>query len=320
MNSPCAASTVLQEQVGNFRLSGLTCAPLTPFDEKGDVNFSVFDKYAQHLVDYGIRNVFVTGTTGEGNSLTVTERKKVAEAWLSVGRGRFSAILIQIGAGCLLDSKELATHAQEIGADAIACVSPTYYKPSTLDSYVSYMAAVANAASRLPFYLYDIDFVTGVCFSAVEFFDAAIPRIPTLRGVKHTSPSFVSMHTLLARHGSRVQVVLGSDETYLEGLAIGLSDNIIQSFMGHLLTRLKEAFDRKDLDAARLEQIRVIQVYDVARKHGLGVPAFPKLIMKLLGIDCGQPRLPVAPYTDSVFHAVSEDLTSIGFFDWATRR
>ena len=32
--------------------------------------------------------VVVAGTTGEGNSMTVEERKKHAEAWIAAGRGK----------------------------------------------------------------------------------------------------------------------------------------------------------------------------------------------------------------------------------------
>jgi len=39
------------------------------------------------------------------------------------------------------------------------------------DDYVNYMQAVAAAAPDLPFYLYDIDFVTGIqCKSCVCLF------------------------------------------------------------------------------------------------------------------------------------------------------
>jgi len=83
----------------------------------------------------------------------------------------------------------------------------------------------------------------------------ALPRIPTLRGVKHTSPSFTNMHTLLATFGSRIDVVQGSDETYLEGLAIGIEGNVTQSYNGLVLNRVKQAFDRGDLIAAREDQV-----------------------------------------------------------------
>jgi len=31
----------------------------------------------------------VTGTTGEGNSLTTQERKKVVEKWITAGKGKY---------------------------------------------------------------------------------------------------------------------------------------------------------------------------------------------------------------------------------------
>jgi N-acetylneuraminate lyase len=91
--------------------------------------------------------------------------------------------------------------------------------------------------------------------STVDFFEAALPVIPTLRGVKHTSPSLPNMHTLVARYGRRVQVLTGSDETYLAALAIGIEENVGQSFLGRIINRIKEAFDRGDMATARIEQV-----------------------------------------------------------------
>ena len=82
-----------------------------------------------------------------------------------------------------------------------------------------------------------------------------VPRIPNLRGVKHTTPSLSDMQLLVARYGRRVDVVLGSDETYLEGLAIGVDGNVVQSYDGLALGRVKDAFDRGDLTAARRDQV-----------------------------------------------------------------
>lgn len=228
--------------------------------------------------------------------------------------------MIQVGSGSLADSVELAKHAQEIGAHAIACVGPTYFKPASLDDYVSYMQAVAAAAPHLPFYLYDIDFITGIHFRSVDFFEKALPRIPNLRGVKHTSPSFVNMHLLFAKFGGRVDVVMGSSETYLEGLAIGLEGNIILSFDGLALGRIKDAFDRGDLTAARQDQVHVIELYNIKNKYFTSTPAFAKAILRLLDIDMGQPRLPLSPFTDDTLEALRNDLAKIGFFDWALHK
>ena len=89
----------------------------------------------------------------------------------------------------------------------------------------------------------------------MDFFEAALPVIPTLRGVKHTSPSLPNMHTLLARYGRRIQVLTGNDEIYLPALAMGIEENVSQSFLGRILSRIKEAFDKGDMATARTEQV-----------------------------------------------------------------
>jgi len=90
---------------------------------------------------------------------------------------------------------------------------------------------------------------------SVDFFDSALPVIPNLRGVKHTTPSFGNMHMLLTKYGGLIDVLQGADETYLEGLVIGVEGNVIQSYNALTLGRVKQAFDRRDLSAARHHQV-----------------------------------------------------------------
>ena len=49
----------------------------------------------------------------------------------------------------------------------------------------------------------------------------------------------------------------------------------------------------------------------------MSVASFAKAVMKLLGLDMGQPRLPVTPITDEVLELLRNDLEEIGFFEWA---
>jgi len=107
-------------------------------------------------------------------------------------------------------------------------------------------------------------YLLNVAVRSVDFFETALPRIPNLRGIKHTTPSFPNMHMLLAKFGSRIDVVQGCDETYLEGLAIGIEGNIIQSYNGLVLQRVKQAFDCGDLTTARHEQVPT-SVWGVAK-------------------------------------------------------
>ena len=84
--------------------------------------------------------MYILGTTGEGMSLSVEERMKVAEAWKSFGK--METIMNHIGANSIADVKALAAHSEKIGLDAIALLAPFYYKCTDLDSLMDYLKEV----------------------------------------------------------------------------------------------------------------------------------------------------------------------------------
>ncbi|GBN99329.1 N-acetylneuraminate lyase, partial [Araneus ventricosus] len=111
--------------------NGLYSAPFTAFKENGELNPDVIPAYVDHLVRLGVKAAFVNGTTGEGVSMTVEERKTVAEGWVKAGKNKLDVIIIQVGANSIKDARELAAHAEKIGATGIASLPPIFYKPQT---------------------------------------------------------------------------------------------------------------------------------------------------------------------------------------------
>ena len=96
-------------------IEGNIAAPFTPMDEKGEINPSAITYYAQKLKKDGLSGVFICGTTGEGMSMTLGERKRIAEEWVKFQEGDFK-IIVHVGTTSLKQSQELAKHAQQIGA------------------------------------------------------------------------------------------------------------------------------------------------------------------------------------------------------------
>lgn len=174
------------KKVSEFVIDGLVTAPFTPFKEDGELNLAMIEPYVEHIIKFGIKNVFVNGTTGEGMSMTVDERKSAAEAWIKASKGRL-VIIVHVGGLHLKDCMELARHAQEIGADAIACIASLYYKPANAENLVEYLQPVAAEAPELPFYYYDINFMTGVKVDLPQMIKLASEKIPTFRGLKNSS-------------------------------------------------------------------------------------------------------------------------------------
>lgn len=135
------------------RLKGLIAASFTPMDAQGKINLSVIDKYADLMAKSDMTGVFVCGTTGESQSLTTNERKNILEQWVKSSNGRFK-VIVHVGSNSQVEAIELARHAAETGADAIAAMAPCFFKPETvkdLDEQIkSFMFTVSPLI--IPFY------------------------------------------------------------------------------------------------------------------------------------------------------------------------
>ena len=140
-------------------LTGLIAAPYTPFGPDGGLALQAIPRQAELLAHNGVNGAFVCGTTGEGYSLTVDERKQVAGAWRKAAPPGLK-LVVHVGHLSLADSCTLARHAQEIGADAIATIAPNFFKPAGAPELVAWCRQIAAAAPALPFYYYHMPGMT----------------------------------------------------------------------------------------------------------------------------------------------------------------
>lgn len=315
-------------QISTFKLEGLVPAAFTPMKENGEVDFDKFEPYCKHLVDHGISQIYINGTTGEGFSLTLEERKKIVEKWMEVGKksGRLRSIVVQVGALNLHDTIVMAQHAQEVGADAIASVPPLFFKPKTIELLVKYCKDVSNAAPELPFYFYHLPGATGVEPNVEDFLKAASGEVANLVGVKFSSKDLVDMigcvHVKAPnRQDGRFNLVYGCDEKLMAGMVMGADGAVgsTSNFMPILMNRVLDKTARGEILAAREDQYRAQQTCRVMYKYGdiLGnnVAAL-KALMTLTGLDLGPARSPMRGPTQEELAAYKRDLEDIGFFDW----
>ncbi|CAL1281615.1 unnamed protein product [Larinioides sclopetarius] len=192
--------------------NGLYAAPFTAFKENGELNPDVIPAYVDHLVRQGVKAAFVNGTTGEGLSLTVEERKILAEGWVKAGKNKLDVIIIQVGANSIKDARELAAHAGKIGATGIASLPPIFYKPQTNDHLITYFKSLSDAAPSLPVMLYHIPSYSSVEINLAEFMPRVREQVPNFCGAKFTS---TDVRDLLACHnlpGKPFKVLSGFDE------------------------------------------------------------------------------------------------------------
>lgn len=145
---------------------GIWPAMLTPLDEALNIDHAKLAAHAQSLLKAGCGGVTIFGTTGEGPSFSVRERKEALEQLIASG---FPADRIMVSTSCaaLVETTELTQHAVNLGVHGCLVLPPFFFKgisdEGIFNGYVQVIEAIQRTDWRL--YLYHIPQVIGVSLS-----------------------------------------------------------------------------------------------------------------------------------------------------------
>jgi N-acetylneuraminate lyase len=301
------------------RLTGLIAAVLTPTTASGEVALDLIEPLARQLTEDGVNGVFVGGTSGECHSFSCQERMDVAARWIDVARGTELKVVVHVGANALPDAEAMATHAEQTGADAIASMSPFFFKPQQVGALLSVLQAIGQAASSTPLYYYDIPSMTGVHLPMVELLQQGRQQIPTLRGLKYTNADFLQLQRCLQVEDGYFDILFGHDAVLAGGWTYGVRGAIgtTYNFMAPLYHELLEAFDRQDEVAVQSLQHASCEI--IAELFELGFLPAVRSVMTRIGIDVGPPRLPLLPLSAAQEQQLEEMLQRRDFQQWRKR-
>ncbi|MBA4853674.1 dihydrodipicolinate synthase family protein [Emticicia sp. BO119] len=302
-------------------LKGLIAAPFTPMHIDGSLNLTLIPHYYQMLKDNDVMGAFICGSTGEGVSLSAEEKKAVAAAWADCTRDDEAfKVMLFLGGTSITDCKQLAKYAREIGLYAVSFTAPFYFKPANVDVLAEACKEIAAVVPDMPFYYYHIPVLTGVGFSMFDLLRAVDDKIPNFAGIKYTHEDFMDFQSCLAFKNNKYDMLWGRDENMLAALAIGAEGAVGSTFnyAAPLYHQLIEAFNRNDLDNARAWQLKSIDMIRLLGKYG-GI-ATGKAYMKMVGLDCGEFRLPVKNMTSVQFTAFKEDVQALEFSSFCSQK
>ena len=199
-------------------LQGALAASITPLREHGSaLDDDAFGPLVDFFVSSGLDGILALGTAGEGILLRVEERRRVADLFLQASDKRL-LVAVHCGAQTTADTVTLATHAAEVGADAVVVIGPPYFKLDEKAQYGHFLAA-ATACAPVPFYVYEFAATTGYPVapavlerlrdSASNVVGLKVSDTPWERFVEYVLPGFdifVGPESLIAdgmAHGAR---------------------------------------------------------------------------------------------------------------------
>jgi len=283
------------------KFKGILVAMYACYDGKGEVSPNAVKRLARYYAGTGIKGLYVGGSSGEGMLQSVDERKRVLEAVMEEV-GRELTVIAHVGAPSTRDSVELAIHAESVGADAISAVPSIYYRLSP-QSVERHWQAMIDSTS-LPFFIYHIPQTTGFHLSTALL--ARMAAQNKVIGVKISSESTYELQQFKAAGGPDFLVLNGPDEQYLAGRSIGADGGIGGTYgvMPELFLKIEQCFREGRMEEALEWQNRVNEIVTEL----LALPSLYggcKAILKLRGLDCGEPRLPLLPIPASEMERVA---------------
>ena len=299
-----------------MRIEGLIAATFSPMNQDGSLDLSQVPGIVEHLIGDGIAGLYVCGSTGEGPLMSGTERRQVAEAYISATAGRIP-VIVQIGHDSLAEARELAQHARDCGADAISAIAPRYFGCDSVDTLVACLREATRSVPDMPFYYYHIPALSGINFDMVQLLQEAVKQLPGFVGIKYSALSVHEYQECLDWAGDQYTILFGCDEMLLSSLAVGGYGAVGSTFnfAAPLYNGIIDAFRRSDIKAAQDLQLKTVKMIHMLYDRYRGQPGF-KAIMELLGHHCGPNRLPVLSLSTAEKLQLRIDLEEIGFFTW----
>ena len=288
-------------------LGEVLTAIVTPLGADGEVELDRFRALARHLVENGSDGLAVTGSTGEGATLTDDEKVLL---WRTAVEevGDRSTVVAGAGTYDTHHSVELARRAAGAGVDGLLVVAPYYNKPPQR-GIVAHFQAVADA-TELPVIAYNIPGRVIVNIEPETMTELA--AIPTVRAVKQAYDDLAQ-----ARHivDLGLDLYAGDDDLILPFLELGGVGGICvhTHVVGPQVKELVRRFGEGDVEGARRLDEELRPALDLLKV--VVNPIAIKAALNLLGHEVGGLRLPLVEASAEEREAVRGCLERLGLLE-----
>ena len=144
--------------MNNPAIKGIITPIITPMNPDESVNLPELRNQIERQIAGGVHGIFCFGTNGEGYILSTQEKEEILEATIDQVKGR---VPVYAGTGCIStrDTIYMSRRAQELGADVLSIITPSFAAASQKELYDHYCEVAKHV--DLPIVLYNIPPRTG---------------------------------------------------------------------------------------------------------------------------------------------------------------
>ncbi len=288
-------------------LKGIIPPILTPMNSDESVNLEVLRQQIERMIEGGVHGLFVFGTNGEGYILNEKEKTEVLEAAIDQVKGR---VPVYAGSGCIstADTVRMSKKAQELGADVLSIITPSFAVASQKELYDHYVEVARHV--DIPIVLYNIPARTGNKLLPETV--AKLARdVDVIMGAKDSSGDWENLQayiTLTRELDKGFKVLSGNDSLILPVLKAGGAGGIAgcANVYPHVLASIYDLFKAGRLDEAQAAQDSIAS-FRAVFKYGNPNTVVKKAV-GLLGYPVGDCRKPFNDLCDEGVEALKNVL------------
>ena len=263
--------------------------PMIPGDES--VNIPELRNHIQRQIAGGVHGIFTFGTNGEGYILSLKEKEAVLEAAVDQVKGR---VPVYAGTGCIStrDTIYMSKRAEEMGADVLSIITPSFALASQKELYDHYCEVAKHV--NIPIVLYNIPARTGNKLLP-ETVRRLAKDVDVIMGVKDSSGDCENLKTYIRETqdlDKGFAVLAGNDGNILNCLKEGGAGGIAgrANLYPKTVTSIYNYFVSGELEKAQQAQDAVSTLQRVF-KYGNPNTIIKKAV-NLLGYPVGDCRRP----------------------------
>ena len=275
----------------NVELKGIITPILTPMNADEGVNLEELRNQIERLIDGGVHGIFPFGTNGEGYILNEKEKEAVLEAAIDQVKGR---VPVYAGSGCIstADTIRMSVRAQELGADVLSIITPSFAVASQKELYDHYVEVAKHVDT--PIVLYNIPARTGNKLLP-ETVAKLAKDVDVIVGAKDSSGDWENLKAYIQQTRDLEKdfyVLSGNDSLILPSLKEGGFGGIAgcSNVYPHVLSSIYNLFKEGKIEEAEAAQ-ESIASFRAVFKYGNPNTVVKKAV-SMLGYPVGDCRRP----------------------------
>ena len=265
--------------------TGAGTALITPFTETG-IDWDAFGRLIDFQLAQGIDALVVTGTTGEGSTITDREHEDLTAFCVKRVAGKVP-VIAGTGSNNTAHAIERTRTACRAGADAVLLVTP-YYNKTTQRGLIASFSAIADESS-VPCILYNVPSRTGMNMLPETL--AELAKHDRIAAVKEACGNISQVAKERELCGDSLDVYSGNDDQTVPILSLGgkgvisTVGNIVPGKMAEMCRR----FFQGDVKGAAELQLQLLSLMNqtmietnpIPVKAACAAMGFGKYILRL---------------------------------------